>query len=485
MRSLSASKPTYSAELEDEVTTIEIGTYDVLLPCRRYRVTFKVAEVGKVSLTTEFLLRLIHAVDGMPESEVAKFFGFNSQEMAFLLNDAVSLGYVIREAGRLWLTTAGRQLFVQGEDAPQIYDVETKTVIQGFDMLSFSPEEKTWLEHFNFDSRLPELPIDATLASKARDRIPASFKRHFSTLMYKRDSRYAPRKSLYSIDNVTSSDRFTSIVPVVVKAIPSHPSLGEPDLLVWRSEEQLDRLSQITSAVAQFVHELRMDKPADAAEHYQILADLAPEFMKDYTSGSGVAVERFYRDVVALKGGGFRSNRRTVPILGPLLCAKNLKLLFDGIERTGANSPVHCLPKKYYWRAPQNRHWGMSRKLPHICSQIAEYLATKAGDDSPSPRSVLIQEGRCWGLDRAFSEVQDAPLGSIPSSVEIILIPGLAVAVLVHLPILATSGHAVPLGFISVDSQVVARAVALLRESVPIEVPTEYITEDMIDLPSE
>ena len=88
---------------ERETTTLEIGIYDVHLPCRQYRINFKVAELGKVSLTTEFLLRLIHAIDGMYETDVAQFFGFSAPEMTYLLNEAVSLGYINRESGRLWL----------------------------------------------------------------------------------------------------------------------------------------------------------------------------------------------------------------------------------------------------------------------------------------------------------------------------------------------------------------------------------------------
>ncbi|HHH1419505.1 TPA: hypothetical protein ACPY6L_004198, partial [Yersinia enterocolitica] len=118
----------YDTNQGEDTSSIDIGIYDVLLPCRRYRVTFKVAEVGKVSLTTEFLLRLIHTVDGMPETAVAKFFSFEPQEMTYLLNDAVSLGYISRGAGRLWLTTAGRQLFVPWDEAPQIYNVDTRTI---------------------------------------------------------------------------------------------------------------------------------------------------------------------------------------------------------------------------------------------------------------------------------------------------------------------------------------------------------------------
>lgn len=473
--------PSYDAHQEEDVSSIDIGIYDVLLPCRRYRVTFKVAEVGKVSLTTEFLLRLIHTVDGMPEATVAKFFDFEPQEMTYLLNDAVSLGYINRDAGRLWLTTAGRHLFVPWDEAPQIYNVDTRTMSVGFDMLSFSPEEKAWMEHF--DNRLPELPIDPSIASTAKDRVPMSFKHHFNDITSRRHSRHTARKSLYSIDEIVPTERFSAIVPVVVKAALTNPAQGEPDLLVWRSEEQLEGRHQITSAVARFVDELRMELPTDANMHYKILADLAPDLMRDYVDKDGISAERFYRDVAPLKGAGFRRNRRTVPILGPLISVKTTRLLLDGLNRTCANSQINCIPHKFYWRAPSNRHWGLSRSLPKLCDGISEYLATKVGDDAPPPLPVLIREAHTRGPERAFSEVLEISASALPSSIEILLIPGLSVAVVVHLPVQAISGHAVPLGFVSIDADVVARAEKLLQEVTSIELPAERVTEDMIDFP--
>lgn len=463
---------------EEDNTSINIGIYDVLLPCRRYRVTFKTAEVGKVSLTTEFLLRLIYTIDGMPESTVAQFFDFKPQEMTYLLNDAVSLGYINRNAGRLWLTTAGRLLFVNWDEAPQIYNVDTRTINIGFDMLSFSPEDKTWME--SFDNKLPELSIDALTASNARELISTSFKYHFSEIISQRSSIRTARKSLYSIDEVVPTERFASIIPVIVKSSRTNPAHGEPDLLEWRTEEQLENRTQITSAVARFVDELIMDRPHDYQEHYKILHDLAPKLMQEYINNNEISIERYYNDVTSLKGAGFRRNRLTVPIIGPLINSKTTKLFLDGLKRTYANSQVECIPSKFYWKSPSHKHWGLSRLLPKLCHGISTYLAEKMDEGVPSPIAVLIQDTKTNGVKRAFSEILEIKK-FLPSSIEILLIPGLIVAVLVHLPINTNNGHAVPLGFISIDFDVITKTEKLLQEVTPIELPNKRVTEQMID----
>jgi len=118
-----------------------------------------------------------------------------------------------------------------------------------------------------------------------------------------------------------------------------------------------------------------------------------------------------------------------------------------------------------------------------LCDGISEYLATKVGEDAPPPLPVLIREAHTRGPERAFSEVLEINASALPSSIEILLIPGLSVAVVVHLPVQAINGHAVPLGFVSIDADVVARAEKLLQEVTSIELPAERVTEDMIDFP--
>ena len=60
----------------DEDRKVEVGVYDVLLPCRKYEVAYKVAILGKVSQSLEFLLRLVKVVPGIAEESAAAFFGF-------------------------------------------------------------------------------------------------------------------------------------------------------------------------------------------------------------------------------------------------------------------------------------------------------------------------------------------------------------------------------------------------------------------------
>src|SRR5262245_51950340 len=95
----------------EEDRQLEIAIYDLLLPCRRFEITYKVAVLGLATPTLEFLLRLVKAVPGISEDEALSFFGFSRRELEYVLDEATSPGYLERDEGRLWLTTAGDNLF--------------------------------------------------------------------------------------------------------------------------------------------------------------------------------------------------------------------------------------------------------------------------------------------------------------------------------------------------------------------------------------
>src|SRR5260370_1089962 len=97
---------------------IELAGDDVLLPSRMFQIDHKVAVLGRTSLRTEFLLRLVKAVPGISQEDAAAFFGFNLREASFVLAEAEAPGFVERRDGRLWLTVAGAGLFRAGRPDP-------------------------------------------------------------------------------------------------------------------------------------------------------------------------------------------------------------------------------------------------------------------------------------------------------------------------------------------------------------------------------
>jgi hypothetical protein len=85
---------------------------------------------------------------------------------------------------------------------------------------------------------------------------------------------------------------------------------------------------------------------------YQKLTELAPDFLKDFNTRSGLAINRYWREAVG-HAGDPRSDRKTIPMVGPLYTAESAKRLLSvldyGLRDRGE------LPDCIFWIAPQVR----------------------------------------------------------------------------------------------------------------------------------
>lgn len=444
-----------------EDRTFILDVYDLLLPCRAFQVAYKVAEVGKVSLTTEFLLRLLHSADGMEEGAVATFFGFNRRELSFVLTEAESHDYVVRRGGRLWLTVTGRGLFMEGDEEPRIYDVEKRVNWVDFDLISLAPQATTKLSRF--EMHLPELPIqNLEGVSSAADHVRKSaFKKHYSEIATRRDTAALEKRSLYSVDEVTAGERRFAPIQVIVRSRVDRPGDPEPDLSFWRTGHELDDRVAVLEHTAAFLAERKIYPRPDDAAAYQVLLDLAPEFLKDFTRRDGLAVDRYYNEWVG-RSGGFRSDRKTIPIIGSLFTPANYDRLIDGLS--AAKAEAEDRPGEFHWLLPL-RLWGATNALPLALSAIKRNTESEEAPDGA--RAIAVLPGK---PPRHIVEAFDTTLslhqfGQLPA-LELLVLPGLMAAALVHAPVKRQSGVPVPLGFASFDPQVVVRAQSYLRSRI-------------------
>jgi hypothetical protein len=456
---------------------IELAIYDLLLPCRNFLIDHKVAVLGRTSLTTEFLLRLVKAVPGILEEDAAAFFGFNVRETSFVLAEAEAPGYVERRDGRLWLTVAGDGLFRDGSSEPEIFAVEPRRREVGFDLIALAPQHPRFLTEFELG--LPELAIlDEEAAGSAAARIPQAFRRFFSEIADRRDRSKGEKKDLYSVDPVTSKNRFLSTVRTVVRAQASYPSSEESDLILWRPEhEQADR-PEIVSAVASFVDGLKQSRSEGDADAYNILLNLAPEFLKDFTRRDGLAVERYYREAIT-RAGDVRADRKTAPIAGSLLLSENRKRLLDVLDygsRQHATAPRFLL-----WLAPHVPSWNATTLLDETVAGIrTRWSGQRADGQTEALKSICFTAPRPPRyVEKAFELVGTSDDRRFPGPLEILLVPQVAVAAIAHAPIESPRGFAVPLGFVSFDAAVLRRAEQYMLDNLSAYVADESLYSEV------
>jgi hypothetical protein len=439
----------------DEDRRVEIGVYDVLLPCRKYDIAYKIAVLGKVSPTLEFLLRLIKAIPGMPEVSAAAFFGYSPSEIAYVVNEALTPGYIERRESRLWLTAAGESLFKDGEAEPLIFSVEERSRLLGFDLLAVAPQQPKPVD--SVEQWLPELPIDDGAGTgEVAQKIFERFGRFFHELSERRDRDNVLRRDLYSIDKVTPKDRFQAPVRIRAFAQASSPSLAEIDLSSWRPEHELADRPQVESSAASLVDGLKVSaNQLNASAAYLLLTEFAPEFLKEFTVRSGLAVNRYWREAVSRLGEP-RSDRQTVPVVGPLNTEDNARRFLSVLDyglRDKADLPEFVLSV-----APQTQHWGATTQQRDTLTAIRRKIELSPAAEPTELKSVCYFAGKPPRyIERTFDEVHLADATEIPPALELLVVPRTAIAAIVHAPIGAASGQAVPLGFASFDPAVIGR----------------------------
>lgn len=446
---------------ESEDGPLQLATLDLALPCRRFVVEHKIADVGKVSVTAEFLLRLVRAMGSCTEEAAQSFFGYSRREMSYVLHEVEDADFVHRIDGRITLTTMGLSLFRTGVEEPLIYEVERKTARVGFDLISLAPAEKKFLTFF--ETRLPELPLlDVEQVSAATKRVPSSFRRFFREFAPKIDLTSTARRTLYSIDDVTAEERFSTVVRVQLVSSGLKPTLPDIDLSEWKSDYELTDREAVARAVAEMVDRMTVARREDDPEAYQLLAQLAPEYLKDYVRRDGLSVQRLYRHAFTSQGD-VRKDRPTVPIVGSLFTKENIRRLFE-VASYGLRTTRHAAAA-IYWVVPQAPLWGSTSIMADAIDQFRERIC-RTNEDLAVRRNVesialTAQRAEPW-VKEAFTRDRGSNARTFPGGFEMLLVPGAFVAASVHAPIGQQSGLPVPLGFASFDPRVLVRASELL-----------------------
>ncbi|MGZ3388755.1 MAG: hypothetical protein ACXVCF_04110, partial [Isosphaeraceae bacterium] len=277
-------------------------------------------------------------------------------------------------------------------------------------------------------------------------------------IMARRERTIGGKRSLYSIDEVTPKERFSSLVRVSVRATGLRPSTGEPDFGEWRDGADLDDRRAVSEAVSAFVDGLSIDRRSDDAEAYEVLATLAPEFLKDVLRKDGLAVERYYREAF-MRAGEPRVDRQTIPLLGTIFTRPNLIRTLEVLDY-GLRSQAR--PEGLIWIGPTAPSWGATRRLPELLREIkARCQRVFDADGARRVAAIGLLTGRPEAyIEKAFDDwgVTDTP--QTPGRLELMIVPEVMAAASVHAPIGASRGLAVPLGFLSFDPRVVQRAQA-------------------------
>ncbi|SFQ18400.1 hypothetical protein SAMN04488047_14513 [Tranquillimonas alkanivorans] len=446
---------------------IVVGHFELVLPCRVFDVEYKVAAEQKFQPSQEFFLRLVHSAPGIGRDQLASFFGFDAREVEFVIQDAESLGYAYEKDSRLYLSIAGKELFVSAKGEPRLFSVFRKSARVGFDLISLAPARR---ERPAVRS-LPEIgfPEDTSPGGASKRVREEKLKLHFAELGLARDEEGGQRNSLYSVDEVVASEHFLETVPVHLKAKREAPSLITPDLSEWRPDHEVADRLEIERQVSSFVDTTRvLSREGQAGEAYGALLRIFPEYLKRFTSRGSLNVKRFWEYCCASERS-VRANAKSIPVAGPLVAERNLVNLGEvvGYGLRAISEPLH-LPRSYVWLAPQLEIWGASSAAAKanelVKAKIAERQSGIAEPEEVENLCIFPGQRHPFHLRDVFDTVESLANPLWPRELELLLIPGVAVYASVHAPIFVSLGFPTPVGVLSFDEAVVANARSYLLD---------------------
>jgi hypothetical protein len=457
--------------VEAKQNSVDVDVIELRLPCRSFRISYKVAEPGDFSLTTEFLMRLLRLVDGLSESSVSEFFGFTNDETQFVIDRVENQGFARRTNGKIYLTDAGHGLFVGG-DEPALFEVHSKQERFEFDLIAFAPADvRKVFDDFEFS--LPELPMAETLdGERASDRVFQAFKRFFQEFRLKRSGSKLEKQGLYTIDQVQAELRFSTLIPVTLSVRIDEPGFPEASLLNWRSGTELEDRGAVVQQCANFAKEIRFRSDQVSEEAVDLMVKSFPVHMMGLYKAKKLNAEAFFKATMK-QVGELRVDRPTVRTVGQLWTDAN-RVRFASALRYAMTKSTGA-PAMQIWLRPSVPHWGITKRISDLLSAVERQFTEGAQEEAKSLKSVMIGDDRRHvPFKHMFNGVINLPLRDFPSGLEIFLIPGHIAYVALHTPLGQPEGYPVPLGILSFEREAVARVEAAVLDILGSSLATPY-----------
>lgn len=426
-----------------ETNRIEIDAVDFQISCRRFTIRASVTNDRQLPVVDEFVLRLLAVLERMQVTRLRAWFGFSEAEIETVLLDMGRNKYVEFDGDEVMLAPAGRELFRSADDGgvPHIVEVTPLVETVWFDLVSRNMVPRSRTPNTDYLVRLAEQPNAREFPEAfARQAFEENFRDYA-----KRIRRFPePDKvNLYSISDVEGGAYGYQLLPARLVLDTERMTVRTTFLELGDDVAAFQKLTVAANDAWQ------------AASSPEVTLTTATEFER-MTGCADMArlihtpseAEGWIHALVAIgqERAGF------IPTIGACYMASNLSKLVDRIETSELSSDEVELT----WLRPSGSTWGRTLRVAEALQQIrtasrnagrSEVRTTQAMPRS-TRKSVRTQHRRLF--ERGFL----LPSGHLPANLEVLLVPGVAALVNVHLRI---GQHSVPVGCIVTDPQRLSR----------------------------
>jgi hypothetical protein len=429
--------------MSDDQNRFEIDVVDFQISCRRFTIRATITRDRQLPVVDEFVLRLLAVLDRMSVQRMRSWFGFTNSEMQTVLVDMGRRNLVEIVDDDIQLAPAGRDLFRSTQPAAIPHIVETFPIIENvwFDLVSRNMVPRTRARSSDYLVKVSEIP-------GARD-LPENFAR----LAFEENFRdYAKRIRRYSDPDAVNLYSISD----VEGGIYGHQVL-RADLVL-----ELDRLRvrpnfpDLNESAANYY---KLTMAASSAWQSQTGSDTSAGAAGEFAKMTG---DTRYTDVieaphsldnwldalarVSLEGDDFKATT------GAPYLTRNVDSLLAAVGKHRPSSK----PCEVIWLRPSGATWGRTQRVGEMLTQLRDALRNAGVVDATTTLAMSRSTPRNirQSHKRLFDRGVLLPQGYLPANMEILLIPGAAALVNVHLPVEA---HSAPIGGIVFNTKKISR----------------------------
>lgn len=416
-----------------------VDVIDFQVPCRRFTIKASVTRDRQMPVVDEFVLRLVHVVQRISAARLAGYFGFSSAETEAVLVELIGRGLVESDASEIYLSPKGQSLFkgVSEGELPRLAIIESWTEGVWFDLVSrniMTPERFRSLPHL---VPLREQP-GARQIPEAYAR--GAFERNFYDYALRvRRHPDADQLAIYSVSDVEAG--IYGYQPVFAECLLDPASRSsESRLRLPVADRDPARLAPLSMAAADAWALLSGPDPSASGldEYERLTGDKRPAAL------ARAAQWTWFDDTVS-------EGVETRPFVGATYLDHNIER-FCAVVSAALGGQRPAVSPNILWLRPGGTAWGRTFKVGDALQRVRDTLRSSGIRETETvvlvPRAVPAGHRR--QLKRVFDEGRLAPSGTYPADIEVLLVPGLAAMIALHV---AAGRHGTAVGVVSRDER--------------------------------
>lgn len=446
-----------------ENLNITFNELDFILPSYRYNIGFSFTTKQGLSFIREFILRLVQ-LGPMSASQIAHYMGLNEREAKEALSDLLSreeLQY--NDHNQVELTEKSSGYFDSLGSSLNVCELRTSGSILGFELTSLScvsTQNKRLPKEWNFGCRLEVISQKTANRDKL---ISKAFQRHFQDFiengyMEHLKDEQGGKPNIYKVESLIPIGQEPLRLKLKFKLDVNGHAVESEDF------ESLKDSSEVHGLITEYLHQVR-----HSDNHREIL-DAIESLGDTQTSGlfslAGFNVDKF----IELKASGKSDSGQYIPFVGSLYSEENWPAFINifEAEKKKIISQHQTGVADFKWLAPGDFSWGKSDRVLRCFNEVLEGQKTTGKKAKPlyEPQFLLplnddrdIKQKKAWLHE--FKSIEEALScyveGYHKGAVEVILLESRLVAVTYYLHLPEHYRVALPIGFISIDTEVVNR----------------------------